>query len=269
MSTIGTTASYASDIAALLLSGSADTQPPATKSASGADAGSDPTRNPATRVDLSDKIKDILARASTDQDVANRLQAFVESRRVGNTDGSGQDTSSSSQGSTTSVDQAFQQLSGGTPADDGSDGPVQVGQNFASGLKADGYSISAVARASDGSFQVEIMGPDGKSFLDRRFGTPGEFSSFSGIEAGGSAQSYQQGNTEYITFSQNVAASTSVSASSAAGSVSAISSGTRTDQVTFAVNFQTGAISMTQSESLSVSTAVQISQPGSTFSTVA
>ena len=59
MSTIGTTASYASDIAALLLSGSADTQPPATKSASGADAGSDPTRNPATRVDLSDKIKEI------------------------------------------------------------------------------------------------------------------------------------------------------------------------------------------------------------------
>ena len=134
-STIGTVASYASDISALL-SGSADAQPPATASsasASGADASSDPTRNSATRVDLSDKIKDILARASTDQDIANRLQAFVESRRSGNTDGSAQDTSSSSQSSTTSVDQAFQQLSGGTPADDGSDGPVQVGQNFAVG----------------------------------------------------------------------------------------------------------------------------------------
>ena len=80
MSTIGTIASYASDIAALL-SGSADTLPPASASASGADAGSGPTRNPATRVELSDKIKDILARASTDQDVANRLQAFVESRQ--------------------------------------------------------------------------------------------------------------------------------------------------------------------------------------------
>ena len=269
MSTIGTTASYASDIAALLLSGSADTQPPATKSASGADAGSDPTPNPATRVDLSDKIKDILARASTDQDVANRLQAFVESRRVGNTDGSGQDTSSSGQSSTTSVDQAFQQLSGGTPADDGSDGPVQVGQNFASGLKADGYSISAVARASDGSYQVAIVGPNGTGFLDRRFGTSGEFSTFSNLGAGTTAQEYQQGNKEYITFSQNVAAATSVSVSSAAGSVSATSSGTRTDQVTFAVDFQTGAISMAQSESLSVSTAVQVSQPGSTFSAVA
>lgn len=274
MSTIGATVSYASDISALLLSGSTDTQPPASGSNASApgnaDDSSDPTRDTATRVDLSDKIKDILARASTDQDVANRLQAFVESRRSGNTDGGGQqDTSSSDQSSTTSVDQAFQQLSGGTPADDGSFAPVQVGQNFATGLKADGYTISAVARASDGSFQVEIVGPDGKSFLDRRFGTSGEFSTFSGIGAGDSAQSYQQGNKEYITFSQNVAAATSVSASSAAGSVSAISSGTRTDSVTFAVDFQTGAISMMQSESLSVSTAVQVSQPGSTFSTVA
>ena len=278
MSTIGTAASYASDISALL-SGSADTQPSATASnasASGnADAGSDPARDPATRVDLSDKIKDILARASSDRDVANRLKAFVESRRAGNADGpnteNGQDSSSSNQSSTTTVDQAFDQLSGGTQAtDDPEDyAPVDVARNFATGLKADGYSISAVARASDGSFQVEIMGPDGKSFLDRRFGTSGEFSSFSGIGAGGSAQSYQQGNKEYITFSQDTAAATSVSASSAAGTVSATSSGTRTDSVTFVVDFSTGAISMTQAESLSVSTAVQISQPGSTFSTVA
>ena len=278
MSTIGTAASYASDISALL-SGSADTQPPATASsasaAGNADASSDPTRDPATRVDLSDKIKDILARASSDRDVANRLKAFVESRRAGNADGQDtgdrQDSSSSSQSSTTTVDEAFEQLSGGAQATDDSEdyAPVDVARNFATGLKADGYSISAVARASDGSFQVEIMGPDGKSFLDRRFGTSGEFSSFSGIEAGGSAQSYQQGNKEYITFSQDTAAATSVSASSAAGTVSATSSGTRTDSVTFVVDFSTGAVSMTQAESLSVSTAVQISQPGSTFSTVA
>jgi hypothetical protein len=277
-STIGTAASYASDIAALL-SGSADTQPPATSSSASApgtaDASSDPTRAPATRVNLSDKIKDILARASTDQDVANRLKAFVESRHAGNTDGSGQDAGtaqdSSSQSSTTSVDQAFEQLSGGAQATDDSQdyAPVDVAKNFATGLKADGYSISAVARASDGSFQVEITGPDGKSLLDRRFGTSGEFSTFGGIEAGGSAQSYQQGNKEYITFSQNVAAATSVSASSAAGSVSATSSGTRTDSVTFVVDFSTGAVSITQAESLSVSTTAQISQPGSTFSAVA
>jgi hypothetical protein len=273
MSTIGTAASYASDISALLLSNSADTQAPANASGTPADdtadTRSDPTRDPATRVDLSDKIKHILARASTDQDVANRLKAFVESRRSGNANGNQHDTSSSGNSGTTDVNQAFEQLSGGAPADDGSDGPVQVGQNFASGLKADGYTISTAGRASDGSYQIEIMGPDGKSFLDRRFGTSAEFSSFSGIGAGGSAQSYQQGNKEYITFSQNVVAATSVNVSSSAGIVSATSSGTRMDQVTFAIDFDTGAITMTQSESLSVSTTAQISQPGSNFSTVA
>jgi len=275
MSTIGTAASYASDISALLLSDSADAQSPAPASSASADGGadtsSDQTRDPATRVDLSDKIKDILARASTDQDVANRLKAFVESRRSGNTDGTGQDKSSSSQSGTTDVNQAFEQLSGGTPATDDSQdyAPVEVAKNFATGLKADGYTISAVARASDGSFQVEIMGPDGKSFLDRRFGTSGEFSSFSGIKDGVVAQSYQQGNKEYITFAQSTAAATGVAASSDAGTISATSSGTRTDSVTFVVDFGTGAISMTQSESLSVSTAVQVSQPGSTFSTLA
>src|ERR1700753_890755 len=88
MSTIGTTASYATDISGLL-SGSTDTPSPVPASGAsasgGADAASDPTRDPATRVDLSDKIKGILARASTDQDVANRLKAFVEAHRANNT----------------------------------------------------------------------------------------------------------------------------------------------------------------------------------------
>src|SRR5215469_3345979 len=165
MSTVGSAASYASDISSLLLSNSTDTPPGTNASgasaAGAADTSSDPARDPATHVDLSDKIKDILARASADQDVANRLKAFVESHRSGNAEGNGQDTSSSGQSSTTSVDQAFQQLSGGTPADGDSNGPAQVGQNFASGLKADGYTITAVGRVSDGSYQIEIVGPDG------------------------------------------------------------------------------------------------------------
>src|SRR6185437_6000733 len=99
---------------------------------------------------------------------------------------------------------------------DGSDGPAQVGQNFTSGLKAGGYTISAIVRASDGAFQIEILGPNGTGFLDRRFGTSGEFSTFGNLGPGATGQEYQQGNTEYITLSQNVAAATSVSVSSAA-----------------------------------------------------
>ena len=281
MSTIGTAASYASDLLALLFGHSSDAPTPTAAAGSPAsgttDAGSDTSRDQATRVDLSDKVKDILARASTDQDVANRLKAFVESRHAdnadGQNDGSTQDAPASDHSGATDVDQAFQQLNGGTPADDGSDGhgqgPVQVGQNFATGLQADGYTISAVGRASDGSYQIEIVGPDGQSFLDRRFGTSAEFSTLSGIGSGDVAQSYQQGNMEYITFAQNTAAAISVSASSDAGTVSATSSGTRTDSVSFAVDFSTGAISMIEAESLSVSTTAEVSQPGSTFSTLA
>jgi hypothetical protein len=272
MGAIGTATSQASDLSTLLLANSSDAQPPADTSAAAAPDGSDPSaaRDPATRVDLSDKVKDILARASTDQNVADRLKAFVQAHRINNADGSAQDSSSSSdQSSKTDVNKGFEQLSGGQPADDNSYAPVQVAKNFATGLKADGYTISAVARASDGSFQVQIVGPDGKDFLDRRFGTSGEFSTFGGIKDGGTAQSYQRGNKEYITFSQSDAAAVNVVASSDAGTVSATSSGTHTASTTFVVDFTTGAISMTQSESLSVSTTAQVSQPGSTFSTVA
>jgi hypothetical protein len=275
MAAIGAATSNASDLSTLLQAGSADPEAPTSTSAPAAPDTADGSapRDPATRVDLSDKVKDILARASTDKDVADRLKAFVESHRNGDkqdsSDSTTTATSSSTQSRTTEVSIGFEQLSGGTPADDESDGPVQVQKNFATGLKADGYTISAIGRASDGSFQVEIMGPDGKSFLDRRFGTTGEFSSFSGITAGGAAQSYQRGNKEYITFAQSDSASVSVAASSDAGSIAATSTGTHTKSTTFVVDFSTGAISMLESESLSVSTTAQASQPGSSFSALA
>jgi hypothetical protein len=272
MGTIGTAATYPGDILSFLGSSTNPTPAPGPQSSS-APTGSDPTpghhhRDPATRVDLSDKIKAILARAGSDQDVADRLKAFVWSHRA-NADGSAPDGVSSDQGSKTDVNQGFEQLSGGAPADDGSEGPVQVAKNFATGLKVDGYTISAVGRASDGSFQIAIVGPDGTGFLDRRFGTTGEFSGFSNLGPGVAAQEYQRGNKEYITFSQTDAAAISVTASSDAGTVSATSTGTHTASTTFVVDFSTGAISALQSEATSVSTAVQISQPGSGFSTVA
>ena len=275
MSAIAPANSYTSDIAAALLANSDATSQfsplepaaPATTS----DAGSGKGRDPATRVDLSDKVKDILARASNDQDVADRLKAFVESHRINNHDGTSRDGSSSGHGSTADVNKGFEQLSGGTStSDDSADyQPVQVAKNFATGLSADGYSISAVGRASDGSFQIAIVGADGTSFLDRRFGTSGEFSGFGNLGPDTAAQAYQRGNKEYITFSESEAAATSVTASSDAGSVSATSSATHTAQVTFVVDFSTGGISMLRSESTSVSTAVQINKPGSAFSATA
>ena len=268
MSTIGTATTYGSDLSSLLASATQSSAPADASGPATSDPPSGHHRDPATRIDLSDKVKSILARASNDQDAADRLKAFVEKHRINNSDGSTQDDpSSSGPSSKTDVNQGFEQLSGGTPADD-SDGPVQVAKNFATGLSADGYTISAVARASDGSFQVQIVGPDGQGFLDRRFGTSGEFSTFGGIGAGVAAQSYQRGNKEYITFSESEAAAVNVTASSDAGTISATSTGIHTASTTFVVDFTTGAISMLQSEATSVSTMAQISQPGSGSSTV-
>lgn len=213
-------------------------------------------------------MKDILARADTDQDVADRLKAFVESRRShGNSNG--QAVSPSGQNASADVSQSFAQLSGDTPAGDDSDAPIQVGTDFATGLSADGYTISAIARASDGSFQVQIAGPNGQGFLDRRFGSEGELSAASSGSAGVSVQSYQRDNKEYITFSASKVAATNVTASSDAGTVSATSIGTHTGSVTFVVDFATGAISMAQAETTSVATSVQIAPRGSTFSMLA
>jgi hypothetical protein len=213
-----------------------------------------------------------LARASSDQDVADRLKAFVQSHRIGGgNDGSAQDGSSANQGSKVDVNQSFEQLSGGSPASGDSQDlqPVQVVKSFATGLKAGGYTISALASDRDGSSRIAIFGPDGASFLDQRFGTTGEFSGFSNLGPGVTAQEYQSGNKEYITFSQDDAASVSVSASSDAGAISATSTATHTSSVTFVVDFNTGGISLTQSEAVSVSTTAQVTLPGSTFSSLA
>jgi hypothetical protein len=263
MSAIGAASPFAGDISSLLFGNSSD--PSQGAAPHRPDIGSGNSHSPATRVDLSDKVKHILARASADQDVADRLRAFVDSHfNDGSSFAHGRDDGYD-------VNKGFATLSGASWGDDDShdDAPVEVATNFATGLKADGYTISAIGRARDGSFQIQIVGPGGNSFLDRRFGTTGEFSTFGGIGPGEAAQSYQRGNKEYITFSDTEAAATNITASSDAGVVSATSAATHTASVTFVVDFSTGAISVAKSESTAVSTTVQIGTPGSTFSSLA
>ena len=81
MSAISTVSTYSSDISSLLTSSdssqSAIAAAPSTSTQS-SDGGSDAA---ATRVDLSDKVKAILARANTDQDVAE-LELRGRSKKV-------------------------------------------------------------------------------------------------------------------------------------------------------------------------------------------
>ena len=75
MSAIGSVNSFASDIFSRSLANSSgraqSSAPDGLAAPARSDASSSNDRDPATRLDLSDKVKDILARAGNDQDVAD------------------------------------------------------------------------------------------------------------------------------------------------------------------------------------------------------
>jgi hypothetical protein len=267
MSAIGTATSYASDISALLLSNSSDasaaySSSPSTQSAP-ASEGNSSDRGPATSVQLSDKVKAILAQASSDAVVATRLQNFVQSQRSGNaaTTSSSNSDNSSVTAQTTDVDQAFAQLTGSStqPAADSS-GPVEATHDFSNGVKFGGYTLGVVASAETGSSRIELIGPNGLSFFDFRFGTSAEASGAS-VKDGTSISSSQQGNVEYITISQSQAAAASTTVSTGNQTASSSASIAQSSQVTFAIDFSTGSIQATETDSLTASST-------SSFSTV-
>jgi hypothetical protein len=162
MSAVRTANSYATNISPFLNGNSSGwlqgrwgrTVPEAAHGGSGHD------RGPATHLDLSDRVKRLLARASNDQGVADQLAAFVDQRRsTGAVAPTQSAVPSSSPDISTQVSHAFERLSGGAQISQGNQS-VQPTQNFATSLQAGGYTISAVGRASDGSYQIEIEGPD-------------------------------------------------------------------------------------------------------------
>lgn len=273
MSTIATTGS--SPGIAALLSGDASSaapvsDPPASSASDPAAAGN--SRGPATSLTLSDQVKSILAKASTDQDVADRLKAFVESRRAGGAVNSTPPSDgSTADAATTEVDKAFAELtaSAQTTASAADLAPVEPAHDFANGVVFQGFTVSVAARTSDGSFKTQLIGPDGLSFFDFRFGQGGEAGGFSGLKPGVSASSYQSGNVEYISFTENDAAATSTTATSDTETVSTNAAAAHSSQVTFAIDFTTGAIQATKSDSLIVSTSAQAGAAASSVSRLA
>jgi hypothetical protein len=269
MSAIGTATSYASDISALLLSNSsdastADPASPTTQSAPASDLNSS-DRGPATSVQLSDKVKAILAQASSDAVVAARLENFVQSQSAGDAPTASSSNNDSSQSTTqaTDVHQAFAQLTGSStqPATDSS-GPVEAAHDFSNGVKFGGYTPGVVASAESGSSRIQLIGPNGLSFFDFRFGTSDEASGASGVGPGTSISSSQHANVEYITISQSEAASANTTVSTGNQTASSGAAIAQTSQVTVAIDFSTGSIQATETSSLTASST-------SSFSTVA
>jgi hypothetical protein len=269
VSAIGATTSYASDISALLLSNSsdastADPASPTTQSAPASDPNSS-DRGPATSVQLSDKVKAILAQASSDAVVAARLENFVQSQSTNSaaTSQSSDSDGSSSTTATTDVNQAFAQLTDSSAQPDAdSSGPVEAAHDFSNGVKFGGYTLGVVASAESGSSRIQLIGPNGLSFFDFRFGTSDEASGASGVGPGTSISSSQQGNVEYITINQSEAASASATVSTGNQTASSSAAIAQTSQVTFAIDFSTGSIQATETNSLMASST-------SSFSTVA
>jgi hypothetical protein len=234
-------------------------------------------------VQLSDKVKAILAEAKTDQSVAERLQAFVQSRRADKGEGAQADA-----GSKTDIDKAFQQLTGGnTQVVDGTQtpslapspapssvpspapSPVEPAINFADQAQIAGFSVAVTADAKTGAFTTIINGPDGLSFSDQRFGRGDEVGGSQGVGPGTAVGSYQAGNVEYVTFTQSEAASVSFSTSSDAETVAASAAAAHSYTATFAIDFTTGSIQVTQSDISTASVTAQISQGNSSLSIVA
>jgi hypothetical protein len=279
MSAIGTVSATGSNLAGLL---PANTQPSSSVDSASSDASNTVTgegRGPATDVQLSDKVKAILAEAKTDQSVAERLQAFVQSRRADKGEGAQADA-----GSKTDIDKAFQQLTGGntqvvdgtqtpspvpSPAPSPAPSPVQPAINFADQAQIAGFSVAVTADAKTGAFTTIINGPDGLSFSDQRFGRGDQVSGSQGVGPGTAVGSYQAGNVEYVTFTQSEAASVSFSASSDAETVAASAAAAHSYTVTFAIDFTTGSIQTTQSDVSTASVTAQVSQGNSPLSVVA
>jgi hypothetical protein len=263
MSVTAATSSISSSLVAVASAGALSVSASDATSANPLSTTSGDDRGAATNVQLSDHVKAILTRAETDQSLAARLQTFVQSRRTGNGQGSQPATTAAPD-----VDAEFQKLTGGTVAVDAqTPEPVQVVRSFDTGLKADGYTISAMASDRDGSSRIEIVGPNGFSFLDEHFGRSDEFVGGSSAGPGYSESEYQAGNVEYITIAQAAAASTSTETSSSAGSTSTSSTIAQANTTTIAIDFTTGQISVAQTAAAQGTATAATNKPS--FSTVA
>jgi hypothetical protein len=282
MSAITAASSSDSQAVAALLSSNSSTGAAASaalaKSGAASGAGSasvaDGGGKPATIIDLSDHAKSILARAETDQVVADRLQAFVQSRRAGAT-ASAPSTSAKSNppaGGGSKVDQAFAQLTAvsvNLTDQPPSFAPVEPAKDFSSSLSFEGYTLSVSADAGTGAFSAALDGSKGTIWTDQRFGQNGEVAGGTAIPVpGGGVGDAQIGNFEYVTVFQAAAEATNVTASSDAGTISESAASAQSTSLTFAIDFTTGAIHAVKSEQSVAATSAQFA-PGRPLSILA
>jgi hypothetical protein len=258
VSAIAAASSYAYGAVASLLSNAAslattDASKPAANSTT-TDPAASSAADPVDSVDISDHAKATLARAKADQVAANTLTAQLAAAR----DPEGKDPAP--QKSSDDITTSFDRLAGISAADDTAPSGVTTPDvNFSGGFRAGGYTIAAKGSASTWSSEIDIIGPNGFSFMDKAFGAGVGMgtSEFAGGSSGSgmSTTMQKEGNQEYITVSDASAATSAV----ATGNSVQSAANSQASSTTFVVDFSTGQISMIQADtsSAAASTAVR------------
>jgi hypothetical protein len=281
MSAIASNNSSATDnLLALLRSnaGTADASSPSATTGLGAAGSQSETTSggtPATFVDLSDHAREVLARNNAEQVAAAQLQSFVESRHDGGKGNPGLGSGSNIPASQTTGNEyaaEFGTQDGSmygvlvTPTEPGSAVatvlPIVTPKiSFANQVQAGGFSVSAVGDASNGTYGIEINGPDGFSWTDQQSDSNLGQGVIGGSEPAGGLVTATPGpgNIETITFSVNSAAAESVTASSDSGTVSMSTASAEMVSESVSIDFSTGEIELKGSAASMRSTQLSVS----------
>jgi hypothetical protein len=290
LTTIAATAPSIGDSLAQLIS--AGSSGPLTPAANSTDSASSSTATPtggagpATVVTLSDQAKAAVAKAQSDQAVADRLQAYVEAHRV-------DATKTTATGSLQSILDTNTQPADPQPTTGGSKVEAIVAQittlasanqpqpfqtftptkSLSNSVTFNGYTLTLDTNASTQYYGIELSG-NGVQAFNKHFGPSDGAGGSSGSPPGvgisiGMANSNNEAE-DAITITQNLATATSASTSSSSGSsISTSSVNAQSSSITFLVNYATGQISVAQSAASVSAQSTSVGSPGSTLSTFA
>jgi hypothetical protein len=239
MSVIAAANSSAYSALALLLNNTASASTdPANPTATSTNSSA--PEDPEDRIELSDYARATLARAKSEQAAAEKLNALLLSLTGRDNDAPATASSSIS----VSTGEAASQAEVFAPK-----------VSFAGRLSAGGFSVFATGNADTWSSNIRIEGPNGLKITSEVFGggqgmATAESGGVSGLPAGMSYMSQKIGNKQYFTISSASAAASAVAVN---GHFQAAVAAEATS-TTIVIDFDTGGISMFQSEMSTLTT---------------
>lgn len=220
-------------------------------------------------VTLSNQAKAAAAKAQSDQDAADRFQAYVESSRLSSAEANAGDTlrgildantpPADQQPATTSATSSGAQieaivariktLAGASQQQQFQ--PFTPTKTLSNSLTFGGYTLTLDTNASTQYFGIELGG-DGVQAYNKHFGprdgAAGSTAVRPGVEISIGIPNNNNQAIDAITITQNLTTASSVTtSSSSAGSTSESSVSAQSSSITFLVNYATGQISVEQS----------------------